>query len=421
MSHIIEDFRAFLEAAPTAWHTVHEVGNRLALHDFTPLQEEEKWVLEKGKSYFVARGGAIAAFTLPAKAPKKALIIAAHTDSPALKIKPRPEFLKEGMTLFGVEVYGSPMLTSWLNRDLALAGRVFVTNAREEIEERTVFIDDAPLIIPQLAVHLDREINEKGILLNKQQHLSPLVTLEKADLEALLRRHLSFHSLLSFDLLLVPMEPSRFVGAHNELLAAYRIDNLTSVHAATVALSRTAEMPSDALKIAIFWDHEEIGSRTTEGAFSPFFSDLFMRIGHGLNLSHEELFLLKNHSFCVSSDMAHALNPNYIDKHDPQHMPLLGKGIVLKHNADRKYATSGATAAKVIALCHKCTIPCQPFVSRSDIPTGSTVGPIFEQKLGIPTVDIGVPQLSMHSAREVIAWQDYIHLAQFLTHFLGEE
>lgn len=420
MSHILDDFRLFLEAAPTSWHAVREIGNRLAHSDFIPLVEEEKWELEGGRSYFVVRGGAIAAFTLPQAVPSKALILAAHTDSPALKIKPRPEFTKEHMTLFGVEVYGSPLLSSWLNRDLAIAGRVFVTNSKGEIEEKTVFIDDAPVIIPQLAIHLDREVNEKGPLLNKQQHLCPLVTLEKGDLESLLRRYLSYHTLLSFDLMLVPMEKSRFVGAQNELLAAYRIDNLTSVHAATVGLCRNALTSSKTVKIAMFWDHEEIGSRSIEGAFSPFLSDILVRLGHALKLSQEELFMLKNHSLCLSVDMAHALNPNYMEKHDPQHMPLLGKGVVLKYNADRKYATSGATAAKVISLCQHFNIPFQPYVSRSDLPSGSTVGPIIEQKLGIPTADIGIAQLSMHSAREVIAWQDYIDLAGLLTHFLGE-
>ncbi|MES2344496.1 MAG: M18 family aminopeptidase [Chlamydiota bacterium] len=419
MSHIVEDFKAFLETSPTSWHAVQETSNRLALHDFTPLEENEKWELEGGKSYFVARGGALIAFTLPKQTPNKALIIAAHTDSPALKLKPRPEFSKENMTLFGTEVYGGPLLSSWLNRDLAIAGRVFVTNSRGDIEEKLVFLDDAPLIIPQLAIHLDRDVNEKGVILNKQQHLSPLVTLEKGDLESLLRRHISFHTLLSFDLLLVPIESSRFVGAHGELLASYRIDNLTSVHAATVALCRSCTSPTEALKIAVFWDHEEIGSGSSEGALSPFLTDLLVRIGHALKLSNEELFMLKSHSFCISADMAHALNPNYVEKHDPQHMPLMGKGIVLKYNANHKYATNGSTAATIIDLCQKLNLSYQPFAARSDIPSGSTVGPFIEQKLGIKTADIGVAQLSMHSAREIIAWQDYVDLTELLTHFLG--
>jgi aspartyl aminopeptidase len=419
MSHILEDFRAFLEAAPTAWHTVQEVGNRLALHDFIPLHEEEKWVLEKGKSYFVIRGGAIIAFALPQETPREVRLVAAHTDSPGLKVKPQPEFTKENMTLFGVEVYGSPLLSSWLNRELGIGGRVFILNAQGEIEERTVFIDDAPLIIPQLAIHLDREVNEKGLILNKQQHLAPLLTLEKSDLEALLRRHLSFHTLLSFDLMLVPLESSGFVGAHNEMLASYRLDNLTSVHAATVALCSATKKAPHAIPMLAFWDHEEIGSRSSEGALSPLLSDLLARIGHALKLSQEELLILKNNSLCLSTDMAHGLHPNYANKHDPQHQPLLGKGIVLKYNADHKYATNGATAARVKQLCQEINISCQAFVVRSDLPCGSTVGPLFEQKLGIPTADLGCPQLSMHSARELIAWQDYIDLATLLTHFLG--
>ncbi|MBS0605952.1 MAG: M18 family aminopeptidase [Parachlamydiales bacterium] len=426
MAHILSDFKAFLDQSPTAWHAVEQLGNRLAVCDFSPLTENEKWKLEPGKKYFVSRGGALCAFVLPNAKPERAVVLASHTDSPALKLKPQPSFQKENMSLFGVEVYGSPLLSSWLNRDLALAGRVVVTNGNHQVEERLVFLDDVALFIPQLAVHLDREVNDKGLVLNKQEHLCPIVGLteEGSDplhsLERLLRRHLSFHSLVSFELFLVPLESSRFVGSNNEMIASYRIDNLASVHACITAMGYVKHPTDHALQMAIFWDNEEIGSNTREGAASPFLSDVLQHIGHALKMDVEEMLMLKNNAFCVSVDMAHALNPNYPKKHDPHHQPLLGKGIVLKYNANQKYASNALSAATIVQACKALNLAHQSFVCRSDMPCGSTVGPIVAQGTGINTVDIGCPQLSMHSIREVMACQDYMDLCRLLTFLLEE-
>lgn len=426
MSHILSDFKAFLDASPTSWHAVKEIGNRLAIREFHPLNEEEKWHLELGKKYFIARGGALCAFSLPAMKPTQAIILASHTDSPALKLKPVPVYQKANMTQFGVEVYGSPLLTSWLNRDLALAGRVVVTNSSGKPEERLVYLDDALVFIPQLAIHLDREVNEKGLHLNKQDHLSPIVGLSDDPklplnaLEKLLRRHLSFHSLLSFELFLIPHEPARFVGIENEMLASYRIDNLAGVHAAVCALGFLDKPAHQRLQLSLFWDNEEVGSRTKEGAASPFLNHVLERIAYSLKINPEEILLLKNNAFCVSIDMAHALNPNYPKKYEPHHAPLLGKGIVVKYNADQKYASNALSAAIVVHACQMLNLPYQSYVCRSDLPCGSTVGPIMAQSTGINTVDIGCPQLSMHSIREVMAVKDYLDLVRLLTHLLQE-
>ncbi len=426
MSHILTDLKAFLDTSPTSWHAVKEIGNRLAIREFQPLHEEEKWHLELGKKYFAVRGGALCAFSLPERRPEQALILASHTDSPALKLKPMPAYRTANMTQFGVEVYGSPLLSSWLNRDLALAGRVVIMTAAGHPEERLVYLDDALLFIPQLAIHLDREVNEKGLHLNKQGHLSPIVGLSDEQgspldaLEKLLRRHLSFHSLLSFELFLVPHESSRFVGFENEMLASYRIDNLVSVHASLSALGMQEKPSPHVLQMGLFWDNEEIGSRSKEGAASPFLNDILQRIGHSLNIDAEEILLLKNKSLCVSIDMAHALNPNYPKKHEPHHIPLLGKGIVLKYNADQKYASNALSAAVIVHACQTLNLPYQSYVCRSDIPCGSTVGPLVATGTGINTVDIGCPQLSMHSIREVMANQDYLDMVTLLSHLLQE-
>ncbi len=422
MSDLLLDLKAFLERSPTSWHAVQQMGNRLASCDFSPLDEQEPWVLEPGKKYFVCRGGSFCAFILPYHKPIRSCLLASHTDSPGLKLKPQPGIFKQNMGLLGVETYGSPLLTSWLNRDLGLAGRVVVLNAQGTLEEKLVFLDDIGLIIPQLAIHLDREIHEKGVHLNKQDHLRPLIGLFEPTpdpmqmIEWLIRRHLSFQRLISFELFLVPLEGARFIGYQNEMIAAYRIDNLVSAHAGISAMAYLREPTENLLQMALCFDHEEIGSATGTGAISPFFSDLFQRLAIALKLSSEEQLLLKNRSLCISIDMAHALHPNHPDKHDPQHQPLLGKGPVLKYNAQYKYATDALSAAPVIQACQALNLPYQSFVSRSDMPCGSTLGPLMAERLGIPTVDIGIPQLSMHSIREVIACQDYLDLCRLLTH-----
>ncbi len=422
--HILEDFHAFLGSAPTSWHAVREIGSRLALCDYIPLEVDEKWELKRGKKYFVAHGGSIAAFALPKSALQKALLIGAHTDSPALKIKPQPEIHKENMTLLGVEVYGGPILPSWLSRDLGIAGRVFVLNAKQQIEEHLIFIDDTPLFIPFLAPHLDRESGEKGLLLNKQDHMIPLATLKQNEnqklIESMLHCHFSFHTLLSFDLFLVPLEEPRFIGNSSEMIASYRLDNLASVHAGVTALGNLSEASEHTLQMGLFWDHEEIGSQTAVGAESPFFSDIFDRISHFYSLDPEEKAIVKNRSLCLSVDVAHALNPNYEKKYDPQHLPLLGKGVVIKSHAGQRYASSAAGTAQVIHLCQQQNIPYQQYVSRSDIPSGSTIGPVFAGATGIETVDIGSAQLAMHATRELISCQDHLDLATLLTHFLEE-
>jgi aspartyl aminopeptidase len=427
MSHILSDLKAFLDASPTSWHAVKEIGSRLAMREFYPLNEQEKWHLELGQKYFVTRGGSLCAFYLPQTRPDKALIIASHTDSPALKLKPLPGYQTKNMIQFGVEVYGGPLLSSWLNRDLCLAGRVVITTSAGQPEERLVYLDNAILFIPQLAIHLDREVNEKGLHLNKQEHLCPIVGLSSAEhvppletLEKLLKRHLSFHSLLSFELFLVPHEPSQFVGLENEMLVSYRIDNLASVHASLSALGAEEKPPARTLHMALFCDHEEVGSRSIEGATSPFFNDVLERICHQLHIDSEEHILLKNNSLCVSVDMAHALNPNYPKKQEPHHIPLMGKGITLKHNADQKYASSALSSAVITHACHALNIPLQSYVCRSDLPCGSTIGPLIAQNTGISTVDIGCPQLSMHSIREVMGTQDYLDMVRLLSHLLQE-
>lgn len=419
MSHLLEDLKRFLNSAPTSWHAAKEIGNRLAGLDFTPLDENEKWEVGLGKKYFIQRGGSLCAFSIPQSRPSRLIAIASHTDSPALKIKPKPEVQEENMVLLETELYGSPILTSWLNRDLAIAGRIIIQNNKNEIEEHLIFLDESPVFIPELALHLNRDANDKGMPLDKQQHLRPVISLDrnkKTTLENLLKRQLAFETLLSFDLFLVPIESARFLGTEGEMIGSYRLDNLASAHACAVAMASTPV--GNALQMALFWDHEEVGSRTMEGAASPFFPDTIRRIGYALEMSEEEMLRLKNNAFCTSVDVSHAFNPNFPQKYDPKHQPLMGEGIVLKYNADRRYASDAKSAALAVLACKALKLPYQSFVFRSDILGGTTVGPIVASGLGIPTVDIGIPIFSMHSSREVMACQDHLDMCQLLTYLL---
>ena len=355
MTHLLEDLRHLVEHSPTSFHAVVEMGDRLASLDFIPLSMDEKWDLEKGKKYFVTSEGSIAAFVLPEKKPTKLSLIASHTDSPALKLKPRPEIRSKNMIMLGVEVYGGPILPTWLNRELAIAGRVVVSKKNGALVEHLVSFDDAPVIIPLIAPHLEREGYKKGLVLDKQQHLRPLATLQGEDfntpyLEALLKREITFQKLLDFDLFLVPIEPPRYIGMDAEMLSGYRLDNLTSAHAALVALGNIKKAASTHLPFGLFWDHEEIGSSTRTGADSPFFHDIYKRLTAFYKLSAEEEAIMRNKSLCLSVDVTHAYNPNFEKKYDPEHHPLLGEGITIKYNANMRYSTTARSGAYVAAL-----------------------------------------------------------------------
>ncbi|MBM3197676.1 MAG: M18 family aminopeptidase [Chlamydiae bacterium] len=412
-SSLLKDFATFLQTSPTAWHCVQEVISRLNKKGFSALEEQELWHLREGHKYFVSRGGSMAAFCLPSNRPHKILLLVAHTDSPGLKIKPHPVITQHDMNLLEVEVYGSPILHSWLNRDLALAGRCFLRHPGGEVHEELVFLDTLPLMIPELAIHLDRDVNTRGPFINKQEHLMPLLSMQMPlTLDSLLRKSFSFETLLSFDLFLTPLESPRFLGLQKEWIASYRLDNLTSVHAAMTAIMHYEDSPT--LPIIVFLDHEEIGSKSWEGACSSFIHDLLCRLRGFYSFTEEEFLVMKRNSLCLSLDMAHGLNPMHAGKHDPNHKPLLGKGLVLKHSAELKYASSAYTLAKAIQIGERALVPLQHFVSRSDIPSGSTVGPHITASLGIPTVDLGCAQLSMHSAREMMATSDYLDCVTFL-------
>lgn len=413
MALSLQDFLRFLENSPTSWHCVQEVSSRLSSQQFSPLEEHKHWALQSGGKYFVQRDGSIGAFCLPKTPPSKIVLLAAHTDSPALKVKQNPILSQNGMKLLEVATYGSPIVHSWLNRDLILTGRCFVQGQDGSVTQELFSLPNTPFLIPELAIHLDREVNQKGPQINKQEHLMPLFSLDtEKNFSDFLEGHFPEKKLLSFDLFLVPAEAPRLLGLQGEWLASYRIDNLTSVHAATSALLDYVD--SSTLPLVFFWDHEEIGSTSWEGASSSFLADVLSRIQQFYQLSTEDLCVIKRNSLCFSLDMAHGVNPMHGNKYDPNHKPLLGHGIVIKQQADQKYASSSHSIALAMRYAQEASIEVQHFIPRSDIPCGSTVGPIIASQIGIRTVDLGCAQLSMHSARELVAVDDYQDLVTLL-------
>ncbi|MGV0109205.1 M18 family aminopeptidase [Arthrobacter sp. CP30] len=415
----ISDLGAYVSASPSSFHAVFEAGRRLAAAGFRRLEEQDAWEGGAG-SYFVLRDGALIAWTVPTTAgPTTGFhILGAHTDSPSFKLKSKPTTGKYGWLQAGVEVYGGPLLNSWLDRELALAGRLTLHDGTEHL------VATGPLLrFPQLAIHLDRAVND-GLALDKQRHMNPVWGLgdpADADLLGLLaaRAEVDPRDVGGFDVVVADTQEPRVFGAQDEFFASGRLDNLSSVHAGLTAIIDAAGRPLADGPIAVLaaFDHEEVGSGSRSGASGPFLEDMLLRISLGLGAGAEERLRALASSFCVSADAGHAVHPNYAERHDPANLPVLNGGPLLKINANQRYTTDAPGAAFWAALCRDSGVPYQEFVSNNVMPCGSTIGPLTATRLGIRTVDVGTPLLSMHSARELCGVADPGHLATATTAF----
>jgi aspartyl aminopeptidase len=412
---VLDDLLAFLAASPTPFHAVDTARRRLDAAGFRPLAEADAWdALPPGGYYVTPSGTNLFAFLLPEPAARQRFhIVGAHTDSPNLRLKPNPEFQTEGYAQLGVEVYGGVLLNSWLDRDCGLAGRVFVD------DRPTLVRIDRPLLrVPQLAIHLDREVNDKGLVLNRQDHLSPVLGLGASQLTRLVADAAGAEParITGPELMLFDLTPPALGGQAEEFIFSARLDNLASCHAALSALTAAALAGPSTTTIPVIalFDHEEVGSESAAGAGSAVLPRLLERlIG-----SREAFHRACARSICISADMAHAVHPNYASRHEPRHRPQLNGGPVIKFNAQQRYATTGATAAYFEQLCREEDVPVQRYAVRTDLPCGSTIGPITATLLGIPTVDVGNPMLSMHSARELAGSRDPALMTRALTRFL---
>jgi aspartyl aminopeptidase len=427
----IQDLGAYVSASPSSFHAVQEAASRLDRAGFTGLDELAAWPAGGGTDggaagrFYVVRDGALIAWVTPKNAgPTTGFnILGAHTDSPSFKLKPKPTTGKFGWLQAGVEVYGGPLLNSWLDRELQLAGRLVMLDGKQCLTAT------GPLLrFPQLAIHLDRAVNE-GLALDKQQHMNPVFGLGDPgaeDLLALLAERATAAApglapvdpaqIGGYDVVVADTQPAAVFGARGEFFASGRLDNLSATHAGLAALIAHAEAGNhpDGGPIAVLaaFDHEEIGSNSRSGACGPLLEDVLVRISDGLGASVSQRRQALAASFCVSADAGHAVHPNYAERHDPVNRPVLNGGPLLKINANQRYATDGPGAAFWARLCADAGVPYQEFVSNNVMPCGSTIGPLTATRLGIRTVDVGVPLLSMHSARELCGVEDPFRLAR---------
>ncbi|PIP72041.1 MAG: M18 family aminopeptidase [Nitrospinae bacterium CG22_combo_CG10-13_8_21_14_all_47_10] len=407
----IQNLLEFMDRSPTPFHAVQEMAYALSGKGFIELKEADAWKLVPHGRYFLTRNdSSLVAFTLGSKPGFK--IIGAHTDSPNLRLKPQAGYTKNGYLQLGVEVYGGVLLSTWTDRDLSLAGRV-ILGGKKETSTKLIRFDQVLLRIPQLAIHLDREVNKRGLILNEQIHLPPIFSLhKKSSPEDILKKMVAQKlkckpaDIVEMELSLYDTQPGTLAGPEGEFIFSGRLDNLASCHSATQALMESTQK-DPMTRVIAFYDHEEVGSETAQGAGSPFLKDVLERITLTEESSRENFFRALAKSFFISADMAHAVHPNYSDKHDNQHMPIINGGPVVKSNAGQRYATEGVSSAWFEGLCQKAKVPVQKYVVRSDLGCGSTIGPITAANLGIRTVDVGNPMLSMHSIREMAGAKDH--------------
>lgn len=424
----VSDFADFIAASPSSYHAAAEVARRLEAAGFARLDEREAWPTGPG-GRVVVRDGAVIAWVQPASAGPTTpfRILGAHTDSPGFKLKPSPSSESAGLSQANVEVYGGPLLNSWLDRELELAGRLVTVDGAEHL------VRTGPMLrIPQLAIHLDREAN-KGLTLDRQRHVQPIWAAgEPGDILALLaeRAGVDRADIAGYDVLTAATARGERFGRDDAFFAAGRMDNLSSVYAGLVGLLAAARAADDAgeadapdasaqLSVLAAFDHEELGSESRSGAAGPFLEDVLARIAAGLGATDEERRRAVAESWLLSSDAGHAVHPNYPEKHDPVNRPVLGGGPLLKLNANQRYASDAVGSAMWERACRVAGVPTQPFVSNNTVPCGSTIGPISATRLGIRTVDVGVPLLSMHSARELAHVDDLAALGAAVESFFA--
>ncbi len=430
---LVRDLLDYIERSPTPYHAVAESVRRLSACGFRPFAADAVWELEPGTRGLVVRHeGTLVAFEVGSLAPAEGGFrgIGAHTDSPNLRLKPRADVVAHGYRQLAVEPYGGVLLHTWLDRDLSLAGRVTLRRAGTLVTELVDF--GRPLLrIPNLAIHLQRELATKGLELNAQTHALPVLGLEDAPpLADLLAGELSQHGaavapedILGFDLMLYDVERPALGGARDEFVCSARLDNLASCHATVSALERAcAGGMAPFTRVGVLYDHEEVGSRSAGGAAGPVLVETLERIVAGSKGGAPQgLARALSRSTLVSADMAHGVHPNYADRHEPGHRPLLGHGPVLKRNASQSYATDAYTEGLFTALCRRVGIAPQHFVTRSDLPCGSTIGPISAARVGLRTVDVGNPMLAMHSCRETAGAADVAPMIDVLAAYLAGE
>lgn len=424
----------FIADSPTPYHACDSLAAGFTQAGFTRLDEASAWQLRAGGRYFVTRNDAsLIAFTVPV-AGSEALVsgirmTGAHTDSPCLRIKPQPELRRNNYVQLGVEVYGGALYNPWFDRDLSIAGRVDFLRTDGRLESCLIDLRQPVAVIPSLAIHLDREANQSRTV-NAQQHLPPIISITGVRDEGFDELVLSWlreyagrpeaDRVLGHELSLYDTQAPALIGLHKEFIASARLDNLLSCYLGMQAMKEASD---EACHLLVCTDHEEVGSSSAAGANGPFLRAVLERIiaafPAGSGSQTEEFERVIRNSLLLSVDNAHGIHPNYADKHDGNHGPVLNQGPVIKINANQRYASSSSSVARFKALCLQADVPVQSFVVRSDMACGSTIGPITATGIGVETVDVGVPTFAMHSIRELAGSEDAHRLYRVLRQFYG--
>ncbi len=423
----VEDLLAFIDDSPSAYHAVKSIVSRLKPFGFEYLDEKQKWQLKLGGRYYVVRDDSSIIFFKVGSALAETgyKILGAHTDSPGLKIKPNPVNNAQGLLRLGVEVYGGPILATFTDRDLSLAGRVSYKTAEGQVDSKLVNFEQPLLRLPNLAIHMNRNVNEQGLKLDKQNEL-PLIFATSIEeqlagdyFKALLAKQMkvSVDAILSWELTVFDTQKGVFWGDKQQFYANSQLDNLASCHAGMQALLDEDVLGSVSTQVCAFFDHEEIGSESTKGANGSFLPDILRRIALATGIDGEDYHRALANSFMISADMAHAYQPNFPSAYEPEHKVTVNKGPVIKLNANHRYASESISDAHFMQWCEQANVPYQKYSHRTDIPCGSTIGPMTSAKLGIRTVDVGNPMWAMHSIRESAGVEDHIYMIRVLKQF----
>ncbi|MBA3025213.1 MAG: M18 family aminopeptidase [Sulfurimonas sp.] len=414
-----EDFNegllGFLDASPTPFHATENMAGMFENAGFIKLDELNTWNLEINQKYYVTRNdSSIIAFTYPGA--KNYLLVGAHTDSPNLKLKPNPTIKEHGVVKFGVEPYGGILLNPWFDRDLSLAGRVSYLNAKNVIKEALIDVRKPLAIIPSLAIHLDREANNTKSI-NAQTDISPIIaTAEEFDFDLFLKSEIEKNcdedvvELYANELSLYDTQNASYVGLNDDFIASARLDNLLSCYVGMLAICSVDETTP---MLFIASDHEEVGSASTSGAGGSFLENTLKR----MFANYEDYVQMTRSSLLISADNAHAVHPNFAAKHDKEHSPKINAGVVIKVNANQRYASNSKTISRFMNVASSLGEKTQNYVTRSDMGCGSTIGPITATRLGIETLDIGLPTYAMHSIRELCGTSDAHSLYKILLAF----
>jgi aspartyl aminopeptidase len=426
----VQNLLDFIDASPSPWHAVKSVESQLTAFQFVKLDETVKWDLQPGGRYYVIRDDSSIIFFVRGQKPLVETgfkIIGAHTDSPGLRIKPNAASGMDGLLRLSVEVYGGPIIATFTDRDLSLAGRISYKNDQNDIVSLLVKFDRPLLRLPNLAIHMNRAVNEEGLKLHKQNELPLILSvlaeecLPQACFSELLQQQseIDAERILSWDLAVCDTQKGVFWGASNEFYADSQLDNLASCHAALQALLDDAVLENENTLVCAFFDHEEIGSESNKGADGSFLTDVLQRIALASETHSEDFARASAQSFMISADMAHAYQPNFPLAYDPDHKVAVNKGPVIKVNANHRYSTDSVSQAMFVDWCEQAGVPYQKYSHRSDLACGSTIGPITSARLGIRSVDVGNPLWAMHSIRESAGVLDHGYLIRAMKRFLG--